>query len=138
MGMFSTQVVERIRQNYGGGDLAAGDLLDLLQFRVAPGAERASQVLARKLCAGAHSNRAQGGGGAKGGALLYEIAIGGDEYLVHLDGRHFADSITDSANVDLACSEPEAETGQVVAPATSATTAARSRSRASTVARRSR
>lgn len=132
MAMFSPQVVERIRAHYRGGDLAVGDLLDLLQFRVSPPAERASQVLARMLCLHEHTNRIEFTAGAGNVMPLYTVTVDGHAYRVQLDGRNWASAIMDAANVDLACSEPSVATGAVAVAAPTATSGrGRAASRAS-------
>ena len=132
MGKFSEQVIDRIRSHYTGGDLAPGDLLDLLQFRVLPAAERASQVLVRKMCAHPHANHAAHAAGAGNAMVLYKVTVEGHEYRVQLDGRNFVSDVMDPANVDLACSEPTAATLSLVTlPPAAPTGRARAASRAS-------
>jgi hypothetical protein len=106
MALLGSLQIERIRRNYRGGDLGVSRLLEILQFRVASGAERASRELVRRMMTHEHSNRAAHTEGSRDGTLHYTVWIKGRGYHLRLDARGIVFQITDWLGRDLGTVPP--------------------------------
>ncbi len=98
--------IERIRINHRGGDLSAGQLLELLQRRVALGAERAARVLARRMATSHYFNRAAHTKGSKDKTSHYTVWIKNKGHHLRLDARGVVFQITDERGRDLGIVSP--------------------------------
>ena len=106
MALLGSLQVERMRRNYRGGDLSIAQLLDLLQNRVAPGAERASRELVRRMGMHGHWNQHIHIAGSKDQTPHYTIWINSRGHHLRLDARGIVFQVTDPANQDLGVVPP--------------------------------
>ena len=98
--------IEQVRRNHRGGDLSASQLLDLLQRRVASGAERASRELIRRMCAHEHYNRSAHTAGSKDGTMHYTVWVNRRGHHLRLDANHIVFQVTDDCDSDLGIVPP--------------------------------
>jgi hypothetical protein len=106
MAMLGSIQTERVRRNHRGGDLSASQLLDLLQYRVAFGAERASRELVRRMSAHEHYNRAAHTAGSRDKTAHYTVWVKGKGHHLRLDSRGIVFQITDEYERDLGTVPP--------------------------------
>lgn len=106
MAMLGSLQIERIRRNHDGGDLSAIQLIDLLQNRVAPGAERASRELVRRMIAHKHFNRRAHTEGSDDQTRHYTIYVNDRGHHLRLDARGIVFQITDENQHDLGTVPP--------------------------------
>jgi hypothetical protein len=96
MARFGARQIEGIRRNYLYGDLSVRQLLDLLQNKVAPGAERAVRDLARLLMETEHRNRALHNERSKDETMHYTIFVKGKGgHHLRADSRGIVFQVTD-------------------------------------------
>jgi len=98
--------IERIRRNHRGGDLSARELLELLQRRVAMGAERGCRELVRRLARSPYSNMKAHNKGSRDKTMHYTIWIKGKGHHLRLDARGIIFQITDDRGRDLGIIPP--------------------------------
>ena len=96
--------VQEIRRNYRGGDLSANQLIDILEHRVAYGAERASRVLVRLMCARKHYTEKAHTSTDK--TMHYLMRVGSKSCHLRLDARGVVFQITDEQGHDLGTVPP--------------------------------
>ncbi|MEZ5064052.1 MAG: hypothetical protein R3B81_04915 [bacterium] len=86
--------IESIRRNYDGGELSCDQLIELLESRVAPGAQPARTLFLRELVVGRHRNLRAHTEGSKDGTLHYTVFVGGRGYHLRVDRRGVVFQIT--------------------------------------------
>lgn len=106
MAMLGSLQVERVRRNHRGGDLSARELLELIQHRVAFGAERASRELVRRMCAHEHFNRDEHTAGSRDATRHYTIWVNGRGHHLRLDAQGVVFQITDDLDRDIGVVPP--------------------------------
>jgi hypothetical protein len=106
MPLLAAPQIERIQRNYRGGDLSATELIDLLQHKVAPGAERASRELVRRMMEHAHFNRAAHTQGSRDATVHYTVYVNDRGHHLRLDSSGIIFQITDQAQRDLGVVPP--------------------------------
>jgi hypothetical protein len=97
MAQLGARQIEGIRRNYVRGDLSVAQLLDLLQNRVATGAERAVRDLARLMMEHEHRNRALHDVGSHDRTMHYTIFVRGGGHHLRTDARGIVFQVTNDA-----------------------------------------
>jgi hypothetical protein len=106
MALLGALQIEKIRRNYTGGDMSTNQLLEILQNKVALGAERACRELARRMSDHKHFNRMKHKVGSRDGTLHYTIWVNNKGHHLRLDARGIVFQITDELGHDLGIVPP--------------------------------
>ncbi len=106
MAILNPLQIDRIRRNHRGGDLTAGQLLEMLQHKVAPGAERAGRELVRRMAAHGHYNRASHKIGSRDRTMHITIWVNNKGNHLRLDSHNIIFQITNDSGSDLGIVSP--------------------------------
>lgn len=106
MALLGSSQIEGIRRHYRGGDLSVRELIELLQHRVASGAERASRELVRRMCDYDHYNKKAHTEGSSDETTHYLIRINNKGHHLRLDKAGVIFQITDDNRRDIGTVPP--------------------------------